>query len=55
MEPFQMYTAVCLAILLIVRFFQGDDYGEIESEDESILNDLNILSSAFGTMWQLED
>jgi hypothetical protein len=55
MEPFQIYTAVCLAILLIVRFFQGDDYDVIESEDVSNLNDLNVLSSAFGTIWQLED
>jgi len=55
MEPYQIYLAIHLAILLIARFFQGDDSGIIESEEGSILGDLDIMSSALGTMVQLED
>ena len=55
MESYQIYVAVSLAVLLIARFFQGNDYGDIESEEGSILDDLDIMSSTLGTLWQLED
>jgi hypothetical protein len=55
MEPFQIYAAVYLAIFLITRFFQGDNYGDVESEEGNILGDLDIMNSALGTLGQLED
>lgn len=55
MEPYQIYVAVYLALLLITRFFQGSGFGDVESEEENILDDLGILSTALGSMRQLED
>jgi hypothetical protein len=55
MEPYQVYVAVYLALFLITRFFPGNDNGDIESENETILDDLDILSTALGTLVQLED
>lgn len=55
MEPYQIYVAVCLAIFLVTRLFQGEDNGDINSEEGSILDDLDILYSALGTIRQLED
>ena len=55
MEPYQIYVGLYIAIFLISRFFQGDDHDDIESEEESILDERNILSSALGTLCQLED
>lgn len=55
MEPYQIFVAVNLALLVITRFFQGNDYGDIESKEESILDDFNIINSALGTLGQLED
>jgi hypothetical protein len=55
MEPFQIYAAVYLALFLISRFLQGDNYGVIESKDGTIFGDLDIMNSALGTLGQLED
>jgi hypothetical protein len=55
MEPYQIYVGVYIALFLISRFFQGDDYGDIESEEKSILDERVILNSALGTLCQLED
>ena len=55
MEPYQIYVGVYIALFLISRFFQGDDYGDIESEEGDILDERDILSSALGTVYQLED
>ena len=54
MEPCQIFTAACLAIFLLSRLFQWDDH-DIESEEESILDDLDILGPAFGSIWQIDD
>lgn len=55
MEPYQIYVGVHIAIFLISKLLQRDDYDDIESEDEGILDERDILSSALGTMRQLED
>ena len=55
MEPYQIYVGVQIAIFLISKLFKGVDSGDIESEDEGILDEHDILSSALGTMRQLED
>lgn len=55
MEPYQIYVGAYIVIFLISKFFQGDDCGDIESEERGILDERDILSSALGTMYQLED
>ena len=55
MEPYQIYVAVNLALFLITWFFQGNDYGDIESKEGSILDGLDIMSSVLGALGQLED
>ncbi len=55
MELYQIYVAVNFALLVITWFFQWNDYGDIESKEESILDDLNIMGSALGTLGQMED
>jgi hypothetical protein len=55
MEPHQLYMGAYIVILLISKFFQGDDHGDIESEEGDVLDERDILSSALGTMYQLED
>lgn len=54
MEPCQIFTAACLAIFLLSRLFRWDDH-DIGSEEGSDLDDLDILSPAFGTIWQIDD
>lgn len=55
MEPYQIYVGAYIVIFLISKFFQGDDCGDIESKERGILDERDILSSALGTMYQLED
>jgi len=55
MEPCQIFTAACLAIFLLSRLFRWDAHGDIGSEEEIILDDLDILGPAFGSIWQLDD
>jgi len=55
MEPYQIYVGVYIVLFLISRFFQVDDNGDIESEEGRTLDERDILSSALGTMYQLDD
>jgi hypothetical protein len=55
MEPYQIYVGLYIAIFLVSKFFKEDDYGGIESEEGDILDERDILSSALGTLCQLED
>lgn len=55
MEPYQIYVGAYIVIFLISKFFKGDEYGDIESEEIGILDERDILSSALGTVYQLED
>ena len=55
MELYQIYVAVNLALVLITWFFQGNDYGGIKSEEETILDDHGTLNTVLRTMGQLED
>ena len=55
MEPFQIFTAVCLAIFLLVRFFKGPEYEDTNSEEGNTLEDRDVMGSVLGTMKQIED
>jgi hypothetical protein len=52
MEPYQIYAAVYLLIFLVSRIFKKNEYTTDTIES---IPDVEMISSALGSIWQIDD